>query len=427
MNKEIFKNFYNSLSRLISCPSVEGEPTSNAPFGDGVRQALDVTLDIARSLGYDVIDHDGYCGVAEIGRGEPFAILGHVDVVPISGEWNTPPFELTTVDGVMYGRGVSDDKGPFLACMYATRQLLDDGYIPSRKIRFVIGCNEESGWKCIDHFNEVDVMPKEGFTPDGSFPVVYCEKGILQLTLSFPSPVGISHIAGGKRANMVADECVCTLSTPIEHLDLSDVVVNGDTIRAYGKSSHGAHPDLGDNAIVKVLGALSTLYPDYYAPIYAGLSDIYAQGLGLKGEDESGKCTLCVGKISLSSTLDITIDIRYPAITYTVGKCLSAIRDTFGEDIVSQYRDQPPLYVPKDTPLVRSLMKAYSTVTGKNATPIAIGGGTYARALERGVAFGGEFDDYDTHMHEPNERMPISVLEKMYDIYYEGIKNTCFC
>ncbi|MBO5924745.1 MAG: Sapep family Mn(2+)-dependent dipeptidase [Clostridia bacterium] len=428
MNKEIFKNFYNSLSRLISCPSVEGKPQKNAPFGKGVRDALDVTLDIAKSLGYSTIDHDGYCGVAEVGEGEPFAILGHVDVVPISGEWYTPPFTLTTLDDVMYGRGVSDDKGPLLACMYATRQLLDEGYIPSRRIRFIIGCNEESGWKCIDHFNEVDSMPLEGFTPDGSFPVVYCEKGICQLTLHFPAPVGISHVDGGKRANMVADECVCTLSRPSAYGSIEGVEISSNrlTLSARGKSSHGAHPELGDNAIVKMLGALSKLYPDYYLPIYNALKDIYASGIGLAGEDDSGKCTLCVGQISLSNTLDITIDIRYPAITYTIGKCIDTLRDTFGVDVVGEYRDQPPLYVPKDTPLVKSLLQAYNKVTGLNAKPIAIGGGTYARALERGVAFGGEFSDYDTHMHEPNERMPISVLEKMYDIYYEGIKNTCF-
>ena len=44
-------------------------------------------------------------------------IYGHLDVQPASKAdgWDTEPFEMTEIDGKLYGRGSTDDKGPVLA------------------------------------------------------------------------------------------------------------------------------------------------------------------------------------------------------------------------------------------------------------------------------------------------------------------------
>ena len=80
------------LSKLISVPSVKGEPTTNAPFGENIRKALDVFLDEANKLGFDTHDENGYYGWAEYGKGNSIiAIACHIDVVPATGNWTFPP------------------------------------------------------------------------------------------------------------------------------------------------------------------------------------------------------------------------------------------------------------------------------------------------------------------------------------------------
>lgn len=48
-------------------------------------------------------------------------IYGHYDVVPAhyTDGWETHPFNLTGKDGYLYGRGVTDDKGPIVATVFA--------------------------------------------------------------------------------------------------------------------------------------------------------------------------------------------------------------------------------------------------------------------------------------------------------------------
>ena len=166
---------------LLSFDGEEGKPLPGAPFGEGNRQCLDWFLSKAESFGFQTKNLDGYCGVADIGEGEAFGILGHLDTVPVGDGWTHNPYGEISGD-VIYGRGVVDDRGPMLACLYAVKSLLDEGLIPKKRIRFIVGCNEETGWRCIKHFNTVEKMPDTGFSPDADFPVINCEKGIATIT-----------------------------------------------------------------------------------------------------------------------------------------------------------------------------------------------------------------------------------------------------
>ncbi|WP_334199399.1 hypothetical protein [Spiroplasma citri] len=63
--------------------------------------------------------------------------------------------------------------------------------------------------------------------------------------------------------------------------------------------------------------------------------------------------------------------------------------------------------------MIKNMMKVYQEVTGDNYTkPVAIGGGTYAKAMPNCVAFGAEFDINESTMHAYNEYVKVDDLKK---------------
>ena len=400
---------------LIRIPSVKEAPLSgrvNAPFGENVRRCLDIALSAAAELGFDTVDLEGYCGFADVGDGALFGILGHLDVVPLGEGWSHPQGEI--VDGILYGRGAVDDKTPIILCLYATAQLISEGYRPKKRIRILFGCDEESGdWQCMQHYNDTYGRLKDGFSPDADFPVIYAEKGILHVALKLPLDCpALTAIEGGTRINMVADRC--TLSLDDAHYSFS------------GKSAHGSQPDKGDNAILKALSFVSAR-SRVAARLLSALTATDGSGLGIAMSDEqSGALTLNVGLISLSDgTLTVSLDIRYP-VSYTAEHILSLISSAMPEAEVDVLGIQEPLSVDKNGHTIQTLLSAYNSVTGQNALPIAIGGGTYARAMDGGVAFGPEFPDEDNCIHQVDERISLTSLRRAYDIYLRAIAETCF-
>lgn len=415
---------------ILSFDGEEGKPLPGAPFGEGNKKCLDWFLNKARSFGFDTKDLDGYCGYADVGEGESFGILGHLDTVPVGDGWTHNPYGEIS-DGIIYGRGVVDDRGPMLACLYAVKSLLDEGLSPKKKIRFVVGCNEETGWRCIKHYNTVEKMPETGFSPDADFPVINCEKGIATITFE-KNYSGNVEISGGTRPNVVPD--VCTAKIPdtadnlavVEKSGLSYEVKDGRiVVTAFGKAAHAATPALGDNAIVKMLKALGDLDVDL-KKIYEAFKTFDGKGAGLNlSDDLSGSLTVNLGIISSREKLKFTINIRYP-VTVKESTLVDILDKCLYDFTIAQSEFQTPLYVDKNDDLVKTLLSTYNDVTGENLSAISIGGGTYARALKHGVAFGPEFPGVASTIHMPNEHTPISTFFKVFDIYREAIKRLCF-
>jgi acetylornithine deacetylase/succinyl-diaminopimelate desuccinylase-like protein len=74
-------------------------------------------------------------------------IYGHYDVQPEDplDRWQTPPFEPTIRDGILYGRGATDDKGQFFAHVKAVESLLKtEGQLPCEVV-FLLEGEEECG------------------------------------------------------------------------------------------------------------------------------------------------------------------------------------------------------------------------------------------------------------------------------------------
>ena len=415
--------------KLIAFNSIQEASLPSMPFGKANYDCLQTALKICKEIGFTVKNLDGYCGYAEIGEGDSFGILAHLDIVPAGEGWDYDAFKGEIIDGVLYGRGVLDDKGPIVCCIYAIKKLLDEGFLPKKKIRIIFGCNEESGWKCIDHYLQVEKMPPVGFSPDADFPVIYLEKGIAHYTIS--TPLDVVDITGGLRVNMVPNKASLTVKYTKQYEEFlqqnnATYTVDNELITVFteGVSAHGSTPEKGVNAIIKLYKLSNIAKLQDFATKFESNN---GSGVDLNISDaESGNLTLNLGAISyINNTLFMQLDIRYP-VKYTEEFVREKLENNLPNCTILLNSNQLPLYVDKNSTLVQTLLNAYNSVTNENLQPIAIGGGTYARAIEQGVAFGPIFPDMESTIHQANERVKVSDLLRISKIYYKAIKELCF-
>ena len=395
-----------TLSKWVEIKSVKSTPCAGAPFGKGVNDMLIKALLDAEIMGFETKNYGGYIGEVIFGEGSDekgLAILCHLDVVPEGdlSRWEFNPYKLTLKDGFLYGRGVLDDKGASVVCLYALKSLKDEGFIPSKKIKLIFGLDEESGWGCIEHYNKVAVMPDTGFSPDGEFPVLYAEKGIYHVRYKFKLSSEIEYILGGERPNVVCDKAVIKLKNQPEMV-------------FKGVSAHGSTPEKGDNAIKKALEYLvqKGLFNS------ADYENLFNNKLFEKVVDESGILTFSPNVIGVEKgKIVITVDVRYPA-TYSLLEIEKLLSKVGGFEVLSHHK---PLFQDKNGELVTTLSQVYEKHTGVKLEPTVTGGGTYARALKNGVAFG-PAEVGEECCHEPNEKISVKTLEKCFYIYKNAIK-----
>ena len=84
--------------------------------------------------------------------------------------------------------------------------------------------------------------------------------------------------------------------------------------------------------------------------------------------------------------------------------------------------DMPPLLIPKDSILIQTLMNVYNHATGTTGEALAIGGGTYARALPNICGFGPVFPGDPEVAHQANEWASVDKLLAGATIYREALR-----
>ncbi|HBP63032.1 MAG TPA: dipeptidase PepV [Desulfosporosinus sp.] len=423
-----------------------------APFGPGIQEALEWTLALGEKFGFTVKNVEGYAGHIEMGTGDLLGILGHIDVVPEGDGWSVPPYSGTIKDGKILGRGALDDKGPSLTALFAMKAIKDAGIPLNMRVRLILGTDEESGWADMDYYLKKEEVPQIGFAPDAEFPVIHAEKGILHLELSQSYATPFSHLVrvqGGERANIVPDVCQVTvkgISGEIITHQLKDfsfpkgvsAKISRSTteqeteLTISGVGAHGSLPQNGKNAVLYALQFLQTLPLDAeeqhlldFILTHPG-TGFYGEGFGIALMDEpSGKLSLNLGILELASDkVRFVIDIRYP-VTFKRDDVYLPIEkiaktENFSLKILTH---QEAHHVPKDSDLVQSLLKAYADVTGLEPFAFAIGGGTYAKALPQGVAFGPVFPGEPDGIHCPDEYISIEKLLITTKVYAQAILN----
>ncbi len=364
--------------------------------------------------------------------------MAHADVVPAGTGWIDPPFKMTEKKGILYGRGVADDKGPLLAAYYAMKALRDHGDLGGYQIRFLVGGNEESGSLCMEHYFHTlkKPAPTLGFSPDSDFPLIFAEKGIYTFEVShkYENPRLIS-IKGGVASNAVIEKCEVKfelnndfLNYIMDHYKRSEAEIKTQdditTVTFLGKAAHGALPELGVNAGMMAIAALADYTKD---PLFVQLKKLYTplDGSGFKcgaTSKEMGHNSSNVGIVSYENNeLKLVCNFRY-VDTCDKKELLSTIKEVNKPFSVKVIGDSPLLYYPKDSVLIKTLLQSYAEETNDfDSEPLAIGGGTYAKETSNVVAFGMQFPGWESNMHSPSEAVKKADLFKGMSVYARAI------
>lgn len=430
--EEMIKNLQEFLQ--INSVGVFENQTEDAPFGEGVKDALLYMLDLGKKMGFETVNCDNVAGHIEFGEGkEIIGILCHVDVVPADGTWRFPPFSAKIEDGKIYARGAIDDKGPAMASLYALKILKDLGVKPHKRIRLILGTDEETGWRGINKYLQKYEAPTLGFSPDASFPLIYGEKGIMSIDITSTQKASFVFNSGN-RYNVVPEFAKCIIND--EYEDFEDFCRNknakgkhnGSTYEVYGKASHAMAPEEGINAAIIMAEFLNHKLEHNILSFTANkLNDSRFRSLGLDFKDkEMGDLTVNVALININDEGGkIGLNLRYP-INWNKEKFLKELEEKakIYNLTIKVLSDQVPHYVSKDEPLIKILHDSYVKYTHDDKTPImTIGGGTYARALKKAVAFGMEFPNREDVVHKVNEYL---ILDDMFlgcAIYAEALYN----
>ena len=451
--KSYREDMIQSLEELVSIPSVINleNAREGAPFGMEIRSALDGLLKLAGELGFETRDYDGYAAAVDFGtEGKEVGILSHIDVVPPGNGWSKNPFVPEIVNGKMYGRGTIDDKGPLVASLYAMKAVKESGLPIRNHVRHIIGCDEETGHRCIKYYLTKEKGPDLGFSPDGMFSVIHAEKGILRFQIQTnrklpdTKELCVIRIAGGTVVNAVPNIAEVWLGGPGEQLEEvrkefqvkaaeGSAKMEGDVLHLTfpGVSAHAMQPWLGENAILSMIRFLKeVLFGDRKTREYfQNLDTLFGDGwegrnLGVACQDQlSGKLSMNLGILNVEGEkTELKVDVRCPVHIDldTVWKtiCLTCEKYGFRPEY---WQKRPPLYVPKDARLVQILLDVYEDVTGKREEAITIGGGTYCRDVENFVSFGPVFPGEPELAHEADEFIDLDQMVECARLYAQAL------
>ncbi|MBE0700250.1 MAG: dipeptidase PepV, partial [Acholeplasmataceae bacterium] len=448
--EEVLKRKDDLIRDLQQLIQINSEMTTfdpnrkGAPFGEGTKEALDFMLEIGKRDGFETVNLDGYAGHIEYGRQNEFVgMIGHLDVVPAGNDWTHDPYGAEIHDGKMYGRGTEDDKGPTIAAYYALKILKELNVPLSKRIKLILGNDEETAWRCVRHYFSVyPETPVSGFIPDADFPLIYAEKGISRLFVTGDfADDHIVSIEGGFRDNMVPDYAKAVLNATRDFKTsfetflkknnyLGNAVKEKDriTLKVFGKSAHGSTPEFGENAIDRIFEFLLGEHLDNTLIRLVDkwiIHDVHGEKLGVAYHDpEMGKLTVNFGVVKAEKgTYRVTLNLRYPNgvdFDQTVTKIAQKIKPYDAKITVDKH--DKILYKDPNSDLIKTLMDVYKKHTNdRHAKPISIGGGTFARAMPNSVAFGPHFLDKPTFIHQKNEFIGIDDLLLATIIYTEAL------
>lgn len=448
----------SDLMDLIRINSQKSAALPGKPFGEGPAQALELALKKAESMGFKTVNYDHYVGTVDFNEEETqLDILVHLDVVPATEEWTvTKPFEPVIVNGRVYGRGSSDDKGPAIAALYAMKAIKELNIPLHKNVRLILGTDEECGGSDIDYYYQREKEAPMTFSPDANFPVINVEKGGLRgkITGRFEKSSDlpmILSIDGGDKLNTVPGNAIAKVKgLLLDEIKKHCAVVEKNTgirfevqmdgevgvITAYGRSAHAANPEKGNNAITGLLNLL-TIMPFAKSEGFSQLKAFYeyfphgdwlGRHIGVSMYDEISKeLTLSINLLTYHETaIEASFDCRAPLCANNEN-----VRDVIKKklkEINMELQDNgmyPPHHVDEKSEFVQTLLKSYEMYTGKRGECLSIGGGTYVHGIKNGVAFGGIMEGVDTNMHGINEFIPIEDFITSAAIFTEAIINLC--
>ena len=391
------------LKDLVSIRSVSDASAGvpGAPFGPGCRKVLSRGLELAKAMGFDAHDCEGYCGTASLGDdAHAIGIAAHLDVVPEGDKWIHQPYSPTREGDFLFGRGVSDNKSAAVMGLYLMK-FLRENHPLKHGVRLIMGCSEETGMKDLEYYSKNYQCPDFTLVADSGFPVNYAQKGTLRGHFAAPLGKTLTEFSGGEVFNMVPPHAKAYLKGYAGELPGADDITiqrdeNGVLIRARGVAAHAAAPDGGKSAIHTLAGYLKALPLDEASlklaeGIWEVSRDTTGANMGVFGEDpDTGKTTMVIGTAETrDGQVILQVDARL-SLACDPARCAKNFAenaDKLGFSIVNADTTQP-VWLSKDDEKVQALQKVYKDFTGRDDPPYTSGGGTYSRVLPRVVTYG---------------------------------------
>ncbi|MCM0582562.1 dipeptidase PepV [Weissella diestrammenae] len=450
----------DDLDQIIKIPSILDSKTisEQTPYGADMIRALSKMEAFARRDGFSYGRVNNQVTWIEYGPSqaeESIGILTHIDVVAAGDGWLRDAFKPEILNGLYFGRGAHDMKADLMSAYYALKYLKDNHIQVQRKIRLIIGTDEETGWRDLPQYFAAEGEPTMGFSPDGAFPVINGEKGFVTLRLRFASESAgtyrLKRFIAGDRANVVPGEARARVDVPDQDAFIHAYAnylkrypflrgkankINQSSrvaLTLFGQQAHGAYPEDGQNAGTYLANFLARFEFAGHAAQFLNFighqvhDDPFAVKIGLSYEDQvMGRLTLNVGEMRYSDHGQgaIVLNIRYP-LGVTVDKIKKQVQISFGKRIPMLLTEESvsmlPHFVSETDELVGTLSLVYASQTGFYRRPQTSNGGSYARLLRRGVAFGGQFPDVPVSSHQANENTPVANLTKAMAIFAESL------
>ena len=458
MNEFIRNNkekLIEDLSKFVAIPSVSGKEDEYGPYGKPVADAFNVLSDEAKDLGLEVEDL-GYALRISIGEGdETFLVVAHGDVVPAGEGWTKPAYELTRENGILYGRGVLDDKGAAVAAMYSLAAVKNAGVTPKMKVSLVVGGDEECGMSDMHRYVDENGLPDYALTPDASFPVTNAELGFVFGKFAFENVkesggIKLLSVKGGRAVNCVAEKCECKIKGSKDVFEyiksLSSELLEPEieyysniiSVLCRGISAHGSVPEKGRSAIMDLLSVIEKTFAKFNAEnSFLAFTEKYIKGtegvaLGIDCRDEfSGKLSVNFGMCAYENGKgEVTVDSRTPisADAFEISNKLEAVAKENGGEYIPD-RNGNGIRIPEDSPFMRSVAASYEKATGKPCGFVCERGSTYAKAFcGKCVAFGPADEgnkEVCGNMHAPDEYISEEALLSLSEIYAQVILDFC--
>lgn len=455
--KDHQQEMLTDLAGLVAIPSVSRAGADGLPYGKACRDALAYAEAVAQKLELITTVYDNAVLTADSDVSSPaMAILAHLDVVEAGNGWDTDPYTLVEQDGWLYGRGVTDDKGPVIAALYAlaaVRTLYPDLPHPCR---IWLGTAEETGSADLKHWLKDHIMPPYVITPDTVEPIVNGESAKYRPAISAAwersdSLPRVTHLQGGRVRNAIPAEAEaqiigltaaavqpladsCTQETGV-NFSLTDT--DGRLwIRAHGKGAHIGNPHLGRNgqtALVHLLAQLpladcgSTRALRSLARLFP-YHDGHGEALGLTVcDDVMGRCSVhCTTCTLTEDGLLCRFDSRGPTnvTEENYPRVIDAALRAEGFTVEDSQMDGAH-YVPADAPVVTAMQEVWQTVYGSKAACSFNIAASYAHFVDGAIAVGRAAPGVETQIHKANERLPVEDFFRLTELLALSILRFC--
>lgn len=308
------------------------------------------------------------------GPGKTMLYNGHMDVVPAGADWKWDPWGAELVDGRIYGRGASDDKGGLAAMMGSMFALKRAGCPFNGEILFTAVADEETG--------------------SDAGTVWLIEKGKIKADYAIVGEPTFNSVEIGNRGTLWVE------------------------ITIIGKGSHAGRPHLGINAVHNAARAIIALdrleFPDrdeLFEVPNGSVSVTMIQG-GTKINTLADRCTISIDRRMMPSH---DVEEALEQIRQTVAGSLEEGAD-FDMKVLKVW---PPVMMDPDHILVKTVADAFESVHGFRPKIRAKAGGTDASFIKGmlGVPIVLHGPGGADRVHVANEYVTVDELVNASQVY----------